>query len=145
MSFDFEPADASATVTFPGGQMTVRGLSLPDVSVLVALHRDLISDLFQRAASDPAQALTAAAVFGQRLLHESPELAADIIALAADVPGEKRPAVSRVPFPAQLEALEKIAELTFRTEQDLKKVIETVVRGARAISGSLGSLQTLPT
>jgi len=144
MSFDFEPVSATATVTFPGGQMTVRGLSLPDVTTLISLHREVIADLFQRAAADPLQALAAAAVFGQRLLHEAPELGADIIALAADVPTEKRPNVSRVPFPAQIEALEKIAELTFATEQDLKKVIETVVRGARAISGSLDSLQTHP-
>lgn len=139
MSLDFTPT--GEVVTFPGGQMTVRGLSLADIATLVRSHADLMSDMFSKVAQDPENALSVAAVIGARLLDEAPALAVHAIALAADS-ADRIEDVARIPFPAQIAALETIARLTFATENDLKKVIETVIRTAQGMTGALQNLQT---
>lgn len=76
------------------------------------------------------------ALFGETLLTAAPELAADIIALGANLhrPGtldsEDAQAAASFPITVQVDALEKIGVLTFQSEIQLQKLIETVIKVA---------------
>lgn len=114
------------TVEIPGGaSFSVRGLSYVDLTQLLGKHGAVLSEFFQVIAGGDTQAM--AEDFGLlagRVVMEAPALAADVIALASDEP-DAFEVVLRLPFPTQTEALSKIGKLTFATEEDVKKFLQT--------------------
>lgn len=127
-------------VKAPGGEFSVRGLSLSDILVLVSAHRKAMSELFETFANSGSDAnLENTQKLAGSVISSAPALAAEIIALAADEPTEIENA-KRLPFPAQLEALEIIGELTFATVGSPKKVVEIVIRAMEGASSLMDSV-----
>jgi hypothetical protein len=133
---------ATAKIETSGGDFTVRGLSLSDVMLLVSKDRAAIAALFHKfLQSGNDAALEDVTKLGSALIESAPDLAAEIIAIAADEPDQVDVA-KRLSFPAQISALEKIGELTFAAEGGPKKVVETVIRVVMGATDLLGDLQT---
>lgn len=133
---DFE--DATRAIKLPnGGSFTVRGIAMSDISRIVRSNTHDIEGFFMKFMGDREQAMASpdpkfaavgmATKFGKDLLMGAPALAADIIAAASDEPHLAHK-VQRMPFPAQLEALEAIADLTFNGDDGIKKVGEVIIR-----------------
>src|ERR1019366_8464475 len=101
----------------------VRGLDLVDISKLVDLHRDELVALFSQVQaggmSDAMLADPSALV--SVLFNVAPTAAIQIIGLAADE--DDLDLVRLLTFSVQLDAIEKIARLTFAT-QSPGKVLE---------------------
>ncbi|ASD51923.1 tail protein [Pseudomonas phage PspYZU01] len=126
-------------VTFRGGSFTVRGLNLEHIAAIVRAYGPRLESLFQQfkhaavtqAADDPAALELASYI--TPLLQEAPDIASTMIAYAA---GESNPALARrLPFPTQVDALEKILDLTFDEEGGPGKLMETVIRLAQGATG----------
>lgn len=107
------------------------GLSLADITTLLNLHRDkflafvgTIQD--SRAGGLNKLSLDDNRAIGEALLAGAPDIAADLIAMAARQP-DQGPAIREMPFPLQLEAFEEISKLTFAASSQ-KKVLETIIR-----------------
>ena len=135
------------TIDTPGGKLTVRGVSLPDIVALVRHHGPAMSGLFSKVMSggDVRLNLESIGALGQELLTQAPAAAVELIVLAADDDPNDPEAIDtvrRLSFPVQLEALEKIGRLTFETEGGIKKVAETVIRVASGMSGAVAELNT---
>lgn len=129
------------TITLPGGDtVAVRGLSLSDITFLVNQHKDVLRSLYDQVAGNP-ESLTSgdAGVIGSILAESAPIVAATAIALAADEL-DAVDIVMKLPFPVQVDALDKIGRLTFEMEGGPKKVIETVIR---VIQASIGPMQEI--
>jgi hypothetical protein len=135
----------SSDVQVPGGDsFAVRGLSLQDVSILVRNHGATMTLMFDRYMRQAEEGLPPAdmATMGRTLLEIAPDAAAEIIALAAGEP-DAIDVVRVLPLPVQVDALDKIMGHTFTTDQDLKKVVETVIRAATGTTGLINSLNHL--
>lgn len=128
MALNFKPQ--SHTIKFTGGDITVRGLTFPDISILVNAHRDKATELYERMAGIRQQDMITAndaGTIAMELVTTVPALVAHIIAMAADVP-ERFEDVLHLPPDVQAEALERITHLTFAMEGGAKNFIETVTR-----------------
>lgn len=106
--------------------MSVRGLDLQSISVLIHHHLpdaealfDLFANRVQLGTSD-FQGL----IMG--IISDAPGFAANVIAMAADEP-EAGPQVETMPFPLQVQIIEKIGELTFKDVGGLKKGLEKLM------------------
>lgn len=129
-----------AAIKFPGGDFAVRGLSLDDIAYLVGRHGAKMNDLFLEFQKGGAELeLESLASFAVPLLKAAPEVAAELIACASGDPKDWHIAAT-LPVPVQLEALEKLVELTFNVEGGPKKVVETVIRMAQGVSGLLSEM-----
>lgn len=129
---EYKPA--SHVIKLKGAPFTVRGLSLSDVTYLVNNHlpeMEKISDLYEEHKGN---VITEAAMkkIMLRLLTEIPTVASEIIACAADAPGEGH-RVMNYPAPVQIESLFAIAQLTFEEVGGVKKFIES-------LSSTLGNI-----
>ena len=129
-----------AQVKFPGGDIAVRGLSLDDLSFIVKRHGAQLNALFQSFTAAGELTVEGVADFALPLLNAAPELAAELIACASGDSDDAAIAAT-LPFPVQLEALEKLAELTFNVSGGPKKLVETVLRMAKGTTGLLDSLK----
>lgn len=94
--------------------LSIRGLSLEDISRLINHHLpdiEAIFDLFQKA---DIQSLDDSKFerLVKSVVAEAPGLAANLIALACDEPDAAENAAF-IPFPVQVEAIKKIGDLTF--------------------------------
>lgn len=132
---------ASETIKTSGGEFTVRGLSLADITVLVRKHAQAMSEFFDKMKDGESLDLDNTAMLGGALAEAAPELAAEVIALASGEPDAIEEA-RRLTFPTQVDALEKIANLTFDSEGGVKKVVEAVIRAMTGATGLLSSLRT---
>ena len=130
-----------AKVELPDGDFVVRGLSLNDVSILVQRHGKRLNELYQQFTEQGDLTTETVAAFALPLLKSAPEIAAELIACAAGDPDDAEIA-GRLPFPVQIDALEKIAILTFEAGGGPKKLLETVVRLAQGTTSLLESLKT---
>jgi len=130
-----------AKVELPDGGFVVRGLSLNDVSILVQRHGKRLNELYQQFTEQGDLTTETVAAFALPLLKSAPEIAAELIACAAGDPDDAEIA-GRLPFPVQIDALEKIAILTFEAGGGPKKLLETVVRLAQGTTSLLESLKT---
>jgi hypothetical protein len=116
------------------GSLSLRGLNLDDISLLMSAHSDKLFSAFQQFESivksdNPESAVIARLVFD--LINEAPQVAADIIALAADEPDHHQNA-RKLPFPVQVQALITVANLTFEAGGglgELKAALVSVGRG----------------
>jgi hypothetical protein len=130
-----------AQVKFPGGDFAVRGLSLDDLAFIVQRHGAKLNSLFTDFIKKGGDlTVEAVADFALPLLQACPEIAAELIACASGDPEDSGVAAT-LPFPVQLEALEKLAELTFNVSGGPKKLVETVLRMAKGTTGLLDSLK----
>lgn len=123
-----------------GGSFTVRGLSLPDVIFLVQNYAAPLEALFNKFSDEDGDVDNVRHV-AVELVHETPRLAAAAIALASDEPEEVE-TILTLPFPVQIDAIEKMGKLTFDTTGGPKKVVETVIRVFRGTSDLMVDLRT---
>lgn len=125
----------TSNVSLPNGEsFDVRGVNLTDITVLIRHHRPALVEFFNSTISGNGEVnLDSPMVLLEGALTALPEVAAELIALAADSP-ESALIASRLPFPVQFDALEKIAVLTFEAEGGPKKVMETVIRAIQGIN-----------
>lgn len=122
------------TVKGPGGEFTVRGLSLSDVSNLLRLHGEALEGVYLEKivnSEDDPEAFNMAAL-ARAVMEAAPMAVAQAIAQAADEP-DLASTVGRMPIPVQMDAIEKVLALTFHTEDDVKNVVGAVLRGSSAV------------
>lgn len=132
------------SVTTPGGDLVVRGLSLADVAFLVREHGPALRALFANAEAGGLD-LSRLADVSADLLLTAPTAAVDAIVLGcgedpADVAATA--VAGALPFPNQLELVEAIAQQTFVSEDATKKVLETAIRVFRGLTSRLATLAT---
>ena len=122
------------TIEFPGGEISVRGLSFPDLAQVVEVHREAIVPLFDKYAGRKPEKLLLedTSVIVLDILTAAPTAVTHIIAVAADA-ADQFNMIAQIPIGAQIEILGKIGELTFKTNGgvgNLAKVVENLVRTA---------------
>jgi hypothetical protein len=145
MTMDLEAlrAEVLCTAKVRNGEreFQVQGLPLNAVLDICRRHWDSVSGLFDKlmSQSEDGQAFTLeqANWLGSAVLTSIPEVAAEIIAVCAGWGVEAGVVAKDLPGPVQLDALDKIAGLTFTSEMPPKKVIETVVRMLGGVSQTL--------
>lgn len=145
-------APATELVAGTQGQLFVQGLSLKAISLVIQGKLDVAARLYDQYAVQVGEAASEDGIAGMDLLslakdmcQEAPDIAARIIAVADSEFDIEYPnieqlqanvkVVLRLPLPVQLDALEKIAKLTFVDDMSPKKVVEIVmgvVQGATA-------------
>lgn len=110
-----------------GGSFSVRGLSLEDVSRLIATHLPDLEALYDLFASNKINSTSDEQFENliKTLVIEAPGFAANVIALAADEPDTAKQA-AMLPFPVQIEALMKIGDMTFTDVGGLGKGMESI-------------------
>lgn len=127
-------------VSYMGDLFYVRGLSLTHVSALVASRR---ADL-QVALGRWADVQGDAGAFATVLISELPALAGAVIAHGADRPDLAEQIAAGLPAPVQVEALAKIARLTFENPVKAGEFLATVLRAvqvSKAVATSAASLK----
>lgn len=120
---------------------TVRGLSFNDIEALVRAHGSHLADFYNLLTGHKGD-ITVDSVFhlAMPVLESVPELVADMIACASGDPADA-PVAATLPFPAQLDAVEKLLKLTFDASGGPKKVLETVLRLAQGANGLVSSVR----
>lgn len=113
-------------IEFPGGSFEVRAFSLQDVAVIVDTHQWAIEKIYIRLKinADEGREITEALAIEimMDLVRESPTLAGNVIALAADEPEpESMRIAATLPLMTQIEALTAVGELTFTDIASVKK------------------------
>lgn len=123
------------TIEFAGGNITVRGLGVPEFTQLVSVHTDAAVTLFAEIQAKAAknEALDIAELLFD-VLNRFQAAVSHIIALAADEPGRVSE-VAKLPVDVQMAAIEKIAGLTFAMDGGAKKFWETAKNIALANAG----------
>lgn len=133
------------SVEVPGTDFTldVRGLSLNDMTTLVNGHRDMMVKLFARFVANKGADLDDSDMgdIAGELLSEAPVLVAHAIALSAGL-ADERDEVANLSFAVQIEAIERIFELTFGREGGTKKFVETVIRLSQGLASQVQKLRT---
>lgn len=125
-------------IALPGGEsFTVRGLSLDGIAAILADYQTLVEEtVAQSASADGNFDMRDFRSIAEKVVTRFPQLAAEIIALAADEEDVIEEARS-LPAPIQLVALEHIATLTFEASGGPKSVVEMVTRWFQGISTGL--------
>lgn len=128
-------------ISLPDGQsFHVRGISLFDIMSVIGEFGPQMSLLFGRvttggksvASNDQVKALIA------DVAREFPEVLAAIIALASDDYSKEGMAIAKqLPMTTQIEAVEVIFGLTFQSEAEVGKLVESLTRMMVAVSGAL--------
>lgn len=109
----------------------VRGLSDEDLVKLVRDNDEALNKAFNAVQGVSGQnpedlTNTNAVEFGKALLEAVPELVAQMIALAADMP-DKAPVVRKMPAPIKLQALTAVWQLTVIDTGGLEPFLEQVL------------------
>lgn len=125
-------------VAFPnGGSFTVRGLSIQDITLLLAQHGPAMETFFDQYNGQKEKS---AMEMGMSVVGKAPALVAQIIASAADE-ADMVDKVMRFPLTMQQDALEKIARLTFDASGGPGKFIEAVMA---LVQGTTNLMTKLP-
>jgi len=120
--------------------ITVRGLSVTDIGEIMGTHATLLNKLYQDHIVLADEATPPAVdVLIRALMTEAPEAMASIIAHAADEP-EETETVLKMPGLDQIKILMAVAQLTFHSEDELKKVVEGLIGAMQAITGTMNTL-----
>lgn len=135
-----EYAPKREIVNFPGGSFEVRGISLPDVSLLIDVHEHVISIIAEKArnraeligSDDPIMVQEAMTDLISEMIREAPSLIGYVIAICADEEDSYNQAL-KLPVTVQIDALTKIANLTFTDMASIKKLAADVMRLVRRI------------
>ncbi|QTG12356.1 hypothetical protein G6M86_03465 [Agrobacterium tumefaciens] len=136
-------------VTFDGGEIVVRGLTVPDLSQLVDVHQDTATAIYEKFSGKSAEALSEQTVesVALEILGKFPSAIAHLLYLcdAEREPDTTVEPYASLPIDVQVAALEKIATLTFAMQGGVKNFVETVVRlvaNAGGLSKELRKPQT---
>lgn len=138
---------ATAKVALPGGgEFVVRGLSLEDFTVLLRTHYATLEHLFDRYLSEAAlekvdqDAADGLLGLGDmrgvvlEAVSQAPALIGDVIARAADE--TENPHRARLlPVGVQIDAIQKVVELTLTAEGGLEKLFETAKTAWTGMAG----------
>ena len=120
----------TADVEVPGaGSFSVRGLALDDAAALFREHAQVLETVYEEIKEEDTLDMR---VISEMLLRTAPECAAEIIALAGDAL-DRIDIARKLPLPVQLTALVDIAQLTFHSEEDVKKTLELVIQSSTVI------------
>lgn len=132
------------TISTPGGDFSVRGLSSVSIAMLTLKNRETLRSLFSQAMDAEGNLQldnmeSVALLIGEK----APSLLAEVIAVAAgEYTDDGIEAARSIPFPAQVEALEVIGRLTFAMEGGLKKLMATVINVTKGTTKALSEAQT---
>lgn len=122
-----------------GQTITVRGLSFLDVSTIFQDHAAVLDKLYREHVVE-RQEMPPADQLAKALMTESPEVVHHIIAHANDEP-ESTDQVAKLSGVVQMNCLFAVAALTFRSEDEVKKLMEAVISGAGVLSNLLGTVR----
>lgn len=122
-------------VAFQGGTLSVRGLSLNDITFLVRDHLDELNTLFAMYEKEETRETAAAqsVQFAIRIIKETPRLVAQLIVLASDSPQDQLAKAETLPLPVQVEMMRKIIEMTFEEAGGAKKFLDSLVTMVTAL------------
>lgn len=131
---------ASDVVTFRGGSLELRGLSLNDFSVLMRGYMAELNNLFKLYEDDANRdlAITQSVKFATTIVQEAPNMVAQMIVLCGDEDQELLPVAAKLPLPVQVECVRKIIELTFEEAGGAKKFLDSLV-GMVKVMGPSGA------
>lgn len=134
----------TATIQTPNGNFDVRGLGLEDIKALFRDNAQQLKIVFEQAANMARNPEDIDYVsFAASIIHLAPDVVTGAIAAASDeYDPEGLTAAKRLPIATQIEAIDKIAQLTFETEGGPKKVFEIVMRMAKNVQGMLPNATT---
>lgn len=130
------------TKTITAGEATfeVRGLSMSDVMIAALDYGPQLSMVFSKLKSGEVEAVDIRSTVLE-LSKEFPDVMAAIICMAADDYDPVMVAkLRRVPITVTVEACEAIFELTFTSEAEVKKLLESLTRIIATGSGTLATL-----
>jgi hypothetical protein len=132
----------TATVHMGKREVPLSGLPLDAIVDICRRHWSDVGGLFDKlvgqvASGDIDPELNTMNWLGGALLAALPQVAAEIITVCAGWSLEAAEVVRALPAPVQLEALDKIAALTFTSEMPPKKVMETVIRMLGGVTKTL--------
>lgn len=132
----------TATVQMGKREVQISGLPLDAIVDICRRHWNDVSGLFDNLVAQVASGeidpdLGTMNWLGSALLTSLPQVAAEIITVCAGWSLEAAEIVRALPAPVQIEALDKIAALTFTSEMPPKKVIETVIRMLGGVTKTL--------
>lgn len=131
----------TTTITTPGGEFSVRGISFSDIMTLANTHGPQMAMLFGQLMKGGKVREQDVKTVLMNIIPQAPDLVAGLIALAADdYEPEAIAAAKRMGFQYQVEALEAIFHNTFQSEAELKKFMEAIIR---MLSGATGTLQQM--
>lgn len=135
---DYEPLRRD--IALPGGSsFAVRGFSLEDITLLIDKHGEDIQRFFDRYAQEttrPDDVSPVAAIMD--VLRQAPELAASIIARAADEPGTESK-IRKLPIGVQVDAMQKVADLSFEVSGGPGNFVEAVISLMRGLGSAASS------
>jgi len=116
----------------------VRGVGVADLALLLRDYGPSVAAAFthiQNSAEKSPDADVNQLAMGA--FREFPDLAAGLIAVAADDYSPETVTTARkLTLPVQVQLLEAIFMLSFRSEGDVEKLVETLTRVANSLSGS---------
>ncbi len=120
----------------------VRAVSAVDLALLMGRYGPMMAVAWARVAQAKKGGKGVSKALIQetllQIIPEFPELFAAFIAVASDdLTQEGIESAKRLPITVQTEALIAIFALTFATESDLKKFIESLTRMGEAVAGAL--------
>lgn len=125
-----------------GQSFDVRAASTNDLMMLVAEHGSTLGILFAKLQSGRSEPGSLSTDMVRQLIfdlaREFPSIAAEVIALASDSYDEEGIAMARdLPITVQVDAIEKVFQLTFASEGEVKKFVESLTRMLVGVSGAL--------
>lgn len=125
------------TIKAEGASFEVRGVSMNDLMVAASDYGPQLGLVFTKLKTGEIQAEDVRSSI-IALAKEFPELLAAIICLAADdYEPEMVEKLKKVPIGVTADALEAVFSLTFASEADVKKLVESLTRMIAAGSGAL--------
>lgn len=110
-------------VEFDGVEFEVRGLSLVDLVGLFKDYKEQVSKLFNMFA-EVKDDETIGALIGTAL-DIAPDLMSAAVAVASDEPDQVE-VVKKLPVPVMVDALTKVAKLTFKSEEEFVDFINAL-------------------
>lgn len=121
----------SEVLSFDGKRFKLYGLGLPEITFIARLHGDALGPIYQLAQSGQLEADTTA--IAMQLADDFGPILSTVIAV-----GMKRveaiEIIQNLPFPVQIDALDKIIRLTLGNEGGVEKLMEIVTRALEAMA-----------
>lgn len=124
---DLLPAPRQVSVG-PTTALELRGLTLTEITTLLSKYKNLL-----------VMFIDAGATKAETVIAQSPDMVAEIIAIAADAADQVED-VKRLPFAVQVEAVAAVWELSV---PDVKKLIESLSKVAAALEEGNKPLRSL--
>lgn len=127
------------TLEFEGGEIKLRGLTVPDITQLVSVHQDSAVAIYAKFSGKNAEQLSEQTVesVALDLIGKFPSVIAHTLYLCDAERGQDASIddYAALPIDVQVSALEKVATRTFAMEGGLKNFVETVIRIAASAGG----------